>query len=87
MKKIKTIYVVGNQLNYASFIKDSILEHDIEKADIIVFTGGEDVDPSLYGCKPHESTYSNLKRDLEEQEEFSKIRPDQLVVGICRGLR
>lgn len=50
-----------------------------------MFTGGEDVDPSLYGCRRHSSTYSNIHRDLEEKEIFEKVRPDQLCLGICRG--
>ena len=30
---------------------------------LVVFTGGEDVDPSLYNEQKHHTTYSNLKRD------------------------
>lgn len=82
---IKKIYVVGNQHNYADFINDHTLVDNIDEADIVIFTGGEDVDPSLYGCKKHKTTYSNLNRDLAEKEIFEKIRPDQLVVSICRG--
>ena len=84
MLKTKKVYVVGNQVYYANFITKRELVDDINDADIIIFTGGDDVDPSLYNCKP--TTYSNLQRDLAEREEFKKIRPDQLAVGICRGL-
>lgn len=85
MLKTKKVYVVGNQVYYANFITKRELVDDINDADIIIFTGGDDVDPSLYNCKPHPTTYSNLQRDLAEREEFKKIRPDQLAVGICRG--
>lgn len=86
MLKTKKVYVVGNQVHYANFITTHELVDDINDADIIIFTGGDDVYPFLYNCKPYPTTYSNLQRDLAEREEFKKIRPDQLAVGICRGL-
>lgn len=82
---MKKIYVVGEAIEYANFIVNSKLTSNIEDANIILFTGGEDVDPSLYGKEKHPLTYSNIKRDLYEKEIFNKIRKDQLVIGICRG--
>ena len=83
---MKKVYVVGEAKYYASFIKNSKVIDDITKADIVMFTGGEDVDPSLYGAEKHRTTHSNLERDLYEKSVFEKINPNQLVVGICRGL-
>lgn len=83
---MKKIYVVGNSIEYASWIEDSKLVDSINDADIVLFTGGEDVDPSLYGCEKHYKTYSNIDRDIEERKWFKMIRPDQLALGICRGL-
>lgn len=83
---MKKVYVVGNAKHYADFITGVKLVEDIEKADIVLFTGGEDVDPSLYGCKKHPTTFSNIQRDLEEKEIFEKVKPNQLCLGICRGL-
>ena len=85
MQNIRKVYVVGNQRHYANFIDNIELVDDITSADIVIFTGGEDVDPSLYHCKPHPTTYSNLSRDHEEKAVFDNIRSDQLVIGICRG--
>lgn len=85
MKKTKRIYVVGGANYYAQRIENHELTDDLSTADIVMFTGGEDVDPSMYGCKKHRSTYSNINRDIYEKEIFEKIRPDQLVVSICRG--
>lgn len=79
------VYVVGNAKNYASFIYDANLVDDMSDADIIIFTGGEDVDPSLYGASKIAETYSNITRDKYETEMFNKIKPNQLVVGVCRG--
>lgn len=80
------IYVVGGADNYVNFIENVQLTNKLEDAQLVVFTGGEDVTPSLYGCKKHRTTYSNLKRDQDEQTIFSKIDPKkQVCLGICRG--
>lgn len=85
MNNTKKVYVVGNDISYTRNIYNCEITNDITKADIVMFTGGEDVDPSLYGCTKHRSTYSNINRDMYEKEIFEKIHPDQLVVSICRG--
>ena len=82
----KKIYVVGDAKYYASFISNYELVSRLEDAQYVLFTGGEDVTPSLYGEKAHPSTYNNLERDLEEKEIFDKISPSQIAIGICRGL-
>lgn len=80
------IYVVGGADNYVNFIKDAEIVNNLEDAQLIVFTGGEDVDPSLYGCKKHESTYSNIERDEYERSIFNKINPKtQVCYAACRG--
>lgn len=56
-----------------------------EKADIIVFSGGADINPALYGCAKHNSTYYNEMRDALEVNCFNKLSPNQLVLGYCRG--
>ena len=83
---MKKVFVVGPAKNYCKWITDHVLVDSVEEADIVLFTGGEDVDPSLYGCEKHVSTFSNLQRDLEEKAIFEQVRPDQLCLGICRGL-
>lgn len=82
----KRIYVVGGATNYASFLKNYTLVEKLEDANLVIFTGGEDVTPSLYGMRKNPRTYCNLRRDKEEKAIFDKIDPKkQLVVGICRG--
>lgn len=82
--KIK-VYVVGEQKNYANFLADFEMVDDIKDAQVVIFTGGEDVDPKLYGAKKHPSTFCNPERDKYETEMFKMVRKDQLCVGICRG--
>ncbi len=67
-----------------------IVEHDqIGKIpsfliDLVLFTGGEDVNPSLYGEKLGKHTFSNNKRDVLEEQIFSKFSKVPKL-GICRG--
>jgi gamma-glutamyl-gamma-aminobutyrate hydrolase PuuD len=82
---MKKVYVVGTAKHYADFITNIKHVDNIEEADIVIFTGGEDVYPSLYHEEKHPTTYSNLNRDLYERDKFEHIKPNQLVVGICRG--
>jgi gamma-glutamyl-gamma-aminobutyrate hydrolase PuuD len=80
------VFVVGGDNNYVNFIENVQLVNKLEEAQLVVFTGGEDVTPSLYGCKKHPATYSNPDRDKYEQEIFKRINPNkQVCLGICRG--
>lgn len=55
-------------------------------ADVIQFTGGEDVSPSMYGEEPHPMTYCNIKRDLMCEDLFNyAVEVGIPCVGICRG--
>lgn len=59
---------------------------DIRKADVIIFGGGADVEPSTYGEEPASGTYTNPNREKGERRDF-KIAQDLGIpsVGICRG--
>ena len=81
----KKIYVVGDAKYYASFINNVELVSRLEDAQYVLFTGGEDVTPALYGENAHVSTYSNLERDMKEKEIFDQMSPSQIAIGICRG--
>lgn len=53
-------------------------------ADLIQFTGGSDVDPSLYGEEKHSTTWSNPKRDAFESHIYHSNKSTPMA-GICRG--
>lgn len=55
-----------------------------DEADALVFTGGEDVCPVLYGEKILNVTHFNYARDQKEQAIYNKY-PDKVKIGICRG--
>lgn len=58
----------------------------IEDADLAIFTGGEDVSPSLYGHPVHPSTMYSEFRDQREVEAFNILTSRDIpMVGICRG--
>lgn len=53
---------------------------------MVVFTGGHDVDPTLYKDSRHPKTRSNINRDHMEKEYFeTALKYNIPMVGICRG--
>lgn len=67
------------------------LTNNIEKADVVVFGGGKDVDPGFYGEKKGLRTDSPSARDRREKADFvmtqlmRKQGKDIKSVGHCRG--
>lgn len=62
-------------------------EHDLLVDDIslIVFSGGEDVDPAEYG-EPNFHSWSNPKRDKIDKGYYKFAKDNNIpCVGICRG--
>lgn len=59
----------------------------LEDMDLVVFTGGTDVNPSLYGDTPHEETTApDIQRDTMEQAVYTRALILGIpMVGICRG--
>lgn len=58
----------------------------IEEADIVVFTGGADVSPAMYGQADHPTTQVDVRRDRDDKYNFLKARRlGKPMVGICRG--
>lgn len=56
------------------------------RVKLAIFTGGEDVDPSLYKHPKYIGTFSSLDRDTYEQRAFAMIREKNIpMLGICRG--
>jgi gamma-glutamyl-gamma-aminobutyrate hydrolase PuuD len=84
---MKKIFVVGTATYYADWIENYELVDDLTKANVILFTGGEDVTPEFYGEEDvNDLCFCNYARDEEEADIFDKVRPDQVCLGICRGL-
>ena len=81
----RKIYVVGHMRGYASWMQGE-LTPDVDEADLIVFTGGEDINPAIYGKEKHKSTWFNSQRDTYEIEHFGyAVEKGKPMIGICRG--
>lgn len=59
---------------------------DLTMADVVVFTGGADINPALYNETPFGSGAPNQKRDDLEVATFkSALNWEIPMIGICRG--
>lgn len=79
----RKIYVVGGDVGYANWMQGELVDR-MDKADLVVFTGGEDVTPSYYGEPAHPTTQNNPYRDNYELGAFVSATGKKLI-GICRG--
>lgn len=82
----RKIFVADNGNNgYANWCQGTIV-HTMEEADLVVFVGGADIDPRIYGENTHATTYSNYAHDLREIAEFKKaVSLNKPMMGTCRG--
>lgn len=86
-KKLK-VYVVGYPSKHQmSWINNAVLEKDPYKADCYVFTGGQDINPELYGEKCGKHMWNgNFDRDKYEIEMWRLAQKlGKYSFGICRG--
>ena len=85
---MKKVFVIGRSKGYARFIYDAVLVNNIEDADIVILTGGEDINPSLYKESAHPTTWFNTDRDEYELDALKDFNPSkQLLWGTCRGFQ
>lgn len=85
------VYIAGDayeERNFANFLimsQCSRAKSPLE-ADLVVFTGGPDVDPALYGAKPHKTTRFSSQRDSEDIELYNLCLENGIpMFGVCRG--
>lgn len=80
------IFLIGGE-GYVNWMENIELVDSIKDSDVVFFTGGEDVSPSLYG---HENlkSYINTNRDEYEVRMFNKaLELGKKIFGVCRGLQ
>lgn len=94
MKKFKMlVYMPTGGEDYANFIKKKFNAEVVSKIDmnkalpnLVIFTGGADVDPSYYDEEVGKFTSVNKARDIEEFKIFDNMRAYNIpMLGICRG--
>ena len=82
------VLIVGAGFGYAGMFVENGYDvvSDISDADLVQFTGGEDVHPSLYNHAIHPKTYTNSLRDVQEEALFRVAKSLGIpCAGICRG--
>jgi GMP synthase-like glutamine amidotransferase len=82
------ILVVGGGYEYIRYLFQEAYDGatSLEDADVVLFTGGEDVSPTYYDEKKLERTFSNPERDRREKVIYDTAREmGKPMVGICRG--
>jgi len=85
---MKKVYIVNGSNGYSNLFQQLQFHvtDDLGDADLVCFTGGEDVSPSFYGHQRHSTTGSNIYRDQYEADIFRLCKERDIpMVGICRG--
>lgn len=86
-----SVFIAGTRSEEAQFAELFVRGHcrkaeDVESADIVVFTGGADVDPTLYGEVAHKKTHTSPLRDKQDIALYwSCYEAGVPMIGICRG--
>jgi len=83
----------ASSLDYVSYLNEKfeVIVHktkdvkDIKDIDLVLFTGGEDVNPEHYNENIGKYTHININRDKKEMDTFYKFRGHSFLLGICRG--
>lgn len=85
------VYVAGDKYEEAAFA-EMFIRADCKKAtdpleaDLVVFTGGPDVNPIYYDENPHSTTSWDCKRDEEDVKLYELCYANGIpMLGICRG--
>lgn len=84
----------ASSLDYVSYLKKKyeVIVHktkDVKNPkdiDLVLFTGGEDVNPVYYNERVGKHTHFNDTRDQKEMDTFYKFKNYSFMLGICRGL-
>lgn len=86
------VYVSGTVFSKSTYYADwlhnieSVRVQDMSEADVVIFTGGEDINPSLYNQPVGKRTYYNENRDYYEVADFKRaVKLGKVCIGICRG--
>lgn len=84
----KNVFIVGNDAQVARifFAEDFEIVDGPKKANLIVFTGGGDIEPKIYNQQRIlQCGTSNKDRDDAEIACYKSLSVEQTKIGICRG--
>ena len=83
----------ASSLDYVSYLNEKfeVIVHKIvdvknpKDIDLVLFTGGEDVNPQYYNEQIGKYTHINNNRDEKEINTFHRFRNHSFTLGVCRG--
>jgi len=58
---------------------------NVSDYDLIIFTGGADISPEIYGQKNRYSSYSEKRDKIELKVLEESIKLNKKILGVCRG--
>ena len=84
---MRAVYIVGSDAGVTKMFthRGWLLAETDQDADAVIFTGGADITPFLYGERIIQGTQVNFTRDLEEVRLFKSLSSTLPKIGICRG--
>ena len=95
VKQVLNIVIADDtsSLDYVSYLKEKfdVIVHktnDVKNPkdiDLVLFTGGEDVNPAYYDENIGKYTHINSNRDKKEIDTFYRFKGKSFLLGICRG--
>jgi gamma-glutamyl-gamma-aminobutyrate hydrolase PuuD len=82
-----------SSLDYVSYLNEkyNVTVHKVNNVknskdiDLVLFTGGEDVNPAHYNENIGKYTHINSNRDKKEIDTFYRFKDKSFLLGICRG--
>lgn len=82
-----TFYIVSQNMVVAHMMRVYGYNqvHRINEAAVVIWTGGPDIHPMLYGQSLNKLTRPNFVRDKQDIAALREIEQEQALVGICRG--
>jgi GMP synthase-like glutamine amidotransferase len=81
-------HVVGGDKDIEKMMDEACaISSSLQRAEIVIFSGGTDVDPSVYGQGRHNKTQPpDTDRDRIEQAIYHAcVAKKKYLIGICRG--
>ena len=95
VKQVLNIVIADDDssLDYVSYLNEKyeVIVHktkDVKNPkdiDLVLFTGGEDVNPVYYDENIGKYTHINSNRDKKEIDTFYRFKGKSFILGICRG--
>ena len=95
VKQVLNIVIAddASSLDYVSYLNEKykVIVHKVNDVknpkdiDLVLFTGGEDVNPAHYNENIGKHTHINSNRDKKEIDTFYRFKGKSFLLGICRG--